>query len=308
MGLSDEQLKFIEDFILRRQVTGGGAGNDQAAQQDRQDRTNQRLEILESLAAVSPLNEGLPAEQQTRTDLADKVRAALTDDTPTDDDLKAAGDALSKLTDHVKDVQDDIARVRKPRFERGKRTLSALAAIVLDLPEQCPQDDRLALTKEHAALSEMLAPMRDWAQITEWDAEDLIDIDARLDKLSREVKTLRQAVEQAVLALAAARTAATKAIAPSDAFSAAQSEQMAKMFGAASEQAAINVLKAGEPIKELEKLVKYAADTARIRARAGKRIAALPDTPPAGASISQKAEWTRLRNDALAAADEVLDA
>jgi len=306
MGLSDEQLKFIEDFILRRQIAG--VGNDQAAQQDRQDRTNQRLEILKSLAAIDPLNEGLADEQKARADLAEKVRAALADDTPTHDDLKAAGDALAKLTDHVRDVQDDIARVRKPRFEMGKRTLSALAAIAMDLPEQCPQDDRLALTKEHADLSAMLAPMHDWAQITKWDAEDLIDIDARLDKLAREVKTLRQDVEQAVLALTAARTAATKATAPSDAFSAAQSDQMAMMFGAASERAAKNVLKAGESLKELENLVKHAATTAQIRARAGKRIAALPNTAPAGASVAQKAEWTRLRTDALAAADEVLDA
>ncbi|PCH70330.1 MAG: hypothetical protein COC12_08320 [Rhodobacteraceae bacterium] len=306
MGLSDEQLKFIEDFILRRQIAG--AGNDQAAQQDRQDRTNQRLEILKSLAAVDPLNEGLADEQKTRSDLAEKVRAALADDTPTHDDLKAAGDALRELTDHVTDVQDDIARVRKPRFEKGKRTLSALAAIAMDLPEQCPQDDRLALTKERADLSAMLAPMRDWAQITKWDAEDLIDIDARLDTLAREVKTLRQDVEQAVLSLTTARTAATKVIAPSKAFSKAQSDQMAKMFGEASERAAKNVLKAGEPLKELENLVKYAATTARIRARAGNRIAALTRTAPAGASVAQKTEWTRLRDDALAAADEVLDA
>lgn len=306
MGLSDEQLKFIEDFILRRQIAG--VGNDQAAQQDRQERTNQRLEILKTLDAVDPLNQGLADEQKTRSDLAEKVRVALADDSPTHDDLSAAGDALRKLTDHVRDVQDDIARVRKPRFERGKRTLSALAAIAMDLPEQCPQDDRLALTKERADLSTMLAPMRDWAQIAKWDAEDLIDIDARLDKLAREVKTLRQDVEQAVLALTAARTAATKAIAPSDAFSAAQSDQMAKMFGDVSERAAKNVLKAGEPLKELENLVKHAATTARIRARAGRRIAALTRTAPAGASVAQKTEWTRLRDDALAAADEVLDA
>jgi hypothetical protein len=308
MGLSEAQLKFIEDFVLRRPVAVAGAGNDQAAQQDRQDRASQRLEILKNLAAVGALNEGLPEEQQTRTELADKVRASLTDDTPTHDDLKAADDALHKLADHVEDVQNDIARVRKPRFEKGKRTLAVLAAIVMDLPEQCPQDDKLALTKEHSDISGLLAPMRDWAKITTWDAEDLIDIEARLDKLAREMNTLRQDVEQAVLALTAARGAATKAIAPSDAFSTAQSAQMSQMFGAASEQAEINVLKADESIKELEKLVKYAATTSRIRARAGKRIAALPDTAPAGASTAQKAEWARLRRDALAAADEVLDA
>lgn len=88
-------------------------------------------------------------EQQTRSDLADKVRTALTDDTPIRDDLNAAEDALHKLIDRARDLKDDISHVLKPRFEKGKRTSSALAAIVMDVPEQCPQDDRLAVTKEH---------------------------------------------------------------------------------------------------------------------------------------------------------------
>ena len=308
MALSDKQLKFLEEFILRRELGRPGTQNDSSAEQDRQDRADQRYDLLQKLAGVGALTEGQPEEQQALAELVQQVRTALGDEIPAQGALDQAVDALKNLSDHVEDVQKDIALVRKPRFEKGQAALAALGNISLKLPQQCPEDDKQALVKEHGELTALLAPMKGWANIGAWDEEDLISIDARLDRLAFDSKKLREEVEQAVQVLEGARAAATKAMKPTGAvgFSDAQSAQMLDMFRQASQQAEQNVLRADESIKALEKLVKHAAETGQLREKLSNQIAALPDMAPAGASAEQKGEWSRLRDDALAAVDEVL--
>ena len=305
MALSDKQLKFLEEFVLRRELGHPGTPDDSSAEQD---RAEQRLDLLQKLAGVGALSEGQPEEQQVHADLVHQVRTALVDETPAQSALDQAVGALKQLTDHVQDVQKDIALVRKPRFEKGQAALAALSNISLTLPPQCPEDDKQALLREHGKLTALLAPMKNWANINAWDEEDLISIDARTDRLAFDCRKLREKVEQAVRTLEDARAAATKAMEPTGAigFSDAQSAQMQEMFRQASQQAEQNVLRADESIKALEKLVKTAAETEKLRENLSNQIAALPDTAPAGASVEQKDEWTRLRDDALAAMDEVL--
>jgi hypothetical protein len=305
MALSDKQLKFLEEFVLRRELGRPGTQSDSSAEQE---RAEQRHNLLQKLAGLGALTEGRPEEQQTLAGLVQQVRTLLGDEIPAQGALDQAVDALKQLTDHVEDVQKDIALVRKPRFEKGQAALAALRNVSLKFPQQCPEDDKQALMKEHGELTALLAPMKGWANINAWDEEDLISIDVRTDRLAFDCKKLREEVEQAVQALDDARAAATKAMKPTGAtgFSDAQSAQMLDMLRAASQQAEQNVLRADESIRALQKLARHATETEQLRERISNQIAALPDTPPAGASAGQKGEWTRLRDDALAAVDEVL--
>lgn len=272
---------------------------------DRQDRVDKSAEITRKLGQVGALQKAQPDELQTRSELVEKVKAPLGDEFPTHKALEEAEEALERLTDHVETVQKEIDDVLMPRFAKGQKVVAVLKLISLDMPEQCPAEARQDLVTELAKATESLADIRDWAKIKTWNEEDLIGIGDQLLKLTQDAEKLREEVTTAVEVLRVAKEAATKAIG-SD-FSVAQSSQMQGLFSTASDQAVLNVLQAAGAIMDLEKLVKHAGATERIRGAIGKRIGALPDKAPAGASVAQKAEWNRLRSDALAAMDEVLD-
>ncbi len=268
----------------------------------------EQAELERALAEVPMLAEGLEAEQLTRQELAGSVRAHLGDTPPDRGALDAAISALARLTHHVDEVLKDIKDVRKPRLDKARAEQADLMLISLALPENCPEDPKRKLLGEHAALAAMLAPKLDWANITTWDAEDLIDIAERRRRLDRLIGDLRRDVEQASAALAEASAAATKAINPPEGrnFSPAQSAQMAEMFDAATQQGNQDLLAADGAITALKKLTRHALATARIRDSVRQRVDDLPGAPPAGASPAQQAQWHRLRDDALSAADEVL--
>jgi hypothetical protein len=274
------------------------------------DRTRRREACKEVKLRVAgtPDPEAAEDEKQKLAGLAKPVLGLA--EIPTDGQLETAAGHAETYRQELATLKDAVAE-RRERFKGAATLLVRLrpAAVALKPHDKAPAGESGPVTQEAAQLLLDSADLQDWAKVTTWTKDKLVELDKAIVLLEERMAAVNKATQQRIDAVDNAATG-TKAViekAPGRAFTVSQQTPLLDLVKAETERFAKDVALSDSVIEALKKLATTVSALSVALAGADKRLAAV--VPPADTDLSpkEKAALTKARDAATKGLDEVTD-